>query len=87
MPTDAPAREKTKYLILRQTPVEGQDSAIVYDPVDTGIAANSAEHALRVWAETQTAGQGGMYVAIPIRSFRPMKLAFEQTTVVKLGDA
>lgn len=91
-PAPAPAaskeRAQTTYLILREVPAgqTGAPTAIVYEPVETGIAANSAEHALKLWAEKAKAGEkGGMYVAIPNRSFKPTKITFSQTTVVKLG--
>lgn len=90
MPTDAPAaaptRTKTEYAILREKAGDGEDSAIVYEPVVAGIKANSSDHALRIWAErTKGTASTGTYVAIPHRSFRPTKIEFEQTTVVKVG--
>lgn len=82
MPTDAPARTKTTYVILRE--VKDGD-AVRYDPVQAGVEGNSAEHALRVWAEKAPASPTGAYVAIPSRSFKPTKVTFSQQTVVKVG--
>ena len=82
--TDAPARTKTSYVILREVATAGEVTG--YEPVTSGVQGNSSDHALRTWAETATAGtQAGTYVAIPTRSFRPTKVAFQQQTIVKVG--
>lgn len=81
---DTPAREKTTYVVIRE--VKSAESGVRYDPVEAGIEANSAEHALRTWADKAKEGTTtGVYIAIPSRSFRPTKVAFEKTTVVKVG--
>lgn len=86
VPESRTGRTKTTYVILREKQVTGQDAALVYEPVTSGVEANSADHALKVWADTAKAGtENGLYVAIPSRSFNPTKITFSQTTVVKVG--
>lgn len=79
------ARKKTLYIILREARA-GADVVSGYELVIGGVEGNSADHALRTWADGAKAGTAsGVYVAIPSRSFRPTKVAFAQQTIVKVG--
>jgi hypothetical protein len=49
------------------------------------IEAANVAAALRKHAETND--KGGTYVAVPARSWKPVKVTVEQQTVVKVGDA
>jgi hypothetical protein len=86
MSTAAPApdktREKTTYVILRETKSAGTVTG--YAPITSGVTGNNAAHALKTWADSSKDATSGVYVAIPRRSFKPTKVTFSQQTVVKL---
>lgn len=73
--------EPTKYVILRQPPGE-QDTWHIERP---SVPANSAEAAIR--KALATAAPDDKFVAIPLRSFRPVTVQAVQTTVLKLENA
>ena len=61
----------------------------VYEIAVAMVQANTPEHAIRQYAEAAKteAGTSGTFVAIPARSWKPVKVTVEQQTVVKVGDA
>lgn len=72
-------RTKTTYVILREKPVTGQDVALVYEPVASGIEANSAAAAIRSYIGSKDGLSlgSGIFVAISAKSFKPTKVRIE----------
>ena len=86
----------TEYVILRQhltgpptsSTTAGSQSARAHEQWDraTTVQARSAEHAIRVHAETNKITDG-VYIAIPARSFKPVKVTAELQTTLKIAPA
>jgi hypothetical protein len=70
----------TTYIVLQRALV-GEDGA-AWAVVDPAVPASSAEAAIRA-----TARDGGVYVAVPGRSFKPVKVEAVQVTSLKLEAA
>jgi hypothetical protein len=79
-PADKKTATKTAYHIFRQVP--NDQVATSYEPVEPNVEASSAAEAIRLTVKT-----AGTFVAVPARSWKPVKVTVEQTTVVKVGDA
>ena len=70
----------TKYHVLSVSS-EGALSLVGKD-----VAANSAEAAVRAYAlKINTVSASGMYVAIPVRSWKPVTVAVETQTRIRIG--
>lgn len=86
MSTTEKTRVKTAYVVLRrsQRALAGTDATNqnngAWEDVAT-IEANNATEAIRTAAKKQE----GEYVAIPARSFSPVKVTVETKTLVKLA--
>lgn len=76
-PSKKPAT-KTNYLVFKKMETGGWGSA-------TEITATSSMVAMRERATSD--GDGGMYVAVPARSWRPILIEFESTVRLKLTSA
>jgi hypothetical protein len=74
----------TTYIVLRRAhELDGTtDPNPAWLVVDAAVPANSAEAAIRA-----TAKDGGVYVAVPGRSFKPVKVEAVQVTSLKLEAA
>jgi hypothetical protein len=74
----------TSYIVLRRydaRDIERQPSgAVLWQVVDSAVHATSADQAIR-----KTAREDGVYVATPGRSFKPVNVKSEQTTVLRLA--
>jgi hypothetical protein len=79
-PAAANPHSQTAYTILREAKHVGSEVVLVYAPVEANVVAANGNAAIRAVAKTE-----GVYVAIPARSFQPVKVKIEQTTVVKVG--
>lgn len=78
---------ETAYIVLRHFEAEGSQGRWDRIGADT-VAASSAEQAIRATVEGRTANdKSGTYVAIPARSFKPITVKAETTTVLKLESA
>lgn len=93
----SPAKTKTAYHVLKfpakPAPIQttsGATMATSGTPTPPGlqdigeVEATNPNEAIKTVVEKHGAGQ---YVAVPARSWRPVKVTVEQTTVVKVGDA
>jgi len=58
-----------------------------YTIIARNVEAQSPAAAIRKHVESVKDGHGGTFVAVPARSWRPVKVTVEQQTVVKVGDA
>jgi len=82
-PADKKTATKTRYIILRKAE-GGADKVGIessWDIIDYADAS-SANAAIRSAIKTT-----GHYLAVPARSWKPVKVTVEQQTVVKVGDA
>lgn len=71
------------YQILKLVEFEEKDGAKIAGWMEVGgpISAPNAESLLK------QAGSTGRYVAVPARSWKPVKVTVETQTVVKIADA
>jgi len=81
-PTVAPKPgQGTEYVILKQLDTSGWDRV-------SKITSRSAEQAVRDVVESLSDGdQGGTFVAIPARSWKPVKVTPLTVTTLKLEEA
>jgi hypothetical protein len=85
--------QKTAYHVLRLATPEMLDvtrleQAETWEIVARDVAANSAEHAIRLHCTEALKGPkadaGGMYVAVPSRSWKTTPVKAETKTILKL---
>lgn len=76
-PPAAPVKTATKYHVFKEIETGGAKN---YEPVDANVEAVNGKAAIKKVAKTN-----GVYVAIPAKSFQPVKVKLEQTTTIKLG--
>lgn len=69
----------SRYLVLHYVANEGHPAA--WEEVGT-FNASSTENALR-----QFGGSAGVYVAVPVRSWKPVELTVEKVERVKIAPA
>lgn len=84
-PKEKAAKKESRYVVLRQEP--GPPG--VWVALD-GTHVGPAERAIKAAAKTGSGSEGevykeGSYLAIPVRSFKPVKLATETETRVTLS--
>lgn len=78
----APARTTTVYIVLR---ANGQDGWREDGPHQT---ARNADQAIRQAAQLRAENQvdpAGVYVAVPLTSFKPRTIRAETQTILKVG--
>lgn len=68
---------QTPYHVLRE--IKGPDGAVVYEPHAANVKASSSAAAIRTHVTAS-----GVYVAVPSRSFQPVKVNVKTQTVVTL---
>lgn len=84
--------QKTAYHVLRLAMAEAKigeaAKAETWEIVDRDVGANSAEHAIRIHCtealQKPKADAGGMYVAVPSRSWKTTPVNAETKTILKL---
>ena len=81
-----PSKHTTEYVILEQAVYaagdgEANDNGFV---VRGQVGARSAQDAVRIWA-TDRAPKGGTFYAVPARSWKPITVAVETQTKLKLS--
>ena len=81
MTAEAAAKTETDHHVLKEQDAAGAKS---YEPVASTVKARSAKEAIRK-AIGDTAKTNGVYVAIPARSFKPVKVTVHTETTVRLG--
>jgi len=64
------------YHVLKQKVGDGE----TYEPFAANVTARSATEAIR-----QVTTEAGTYVAIPAKSFRPVKVTVHTETTIRLG--
>lgn len=77
----------TTYIVLRRarlTDATGTDDG--WRVENSNVPAASAEAAIRLACKTDST-PAGTYVAIPARSWKPVTVQAEQTTILKLESA
>jgi hypothetical protein len=87
--------EPTSYIVLRRFKIPApttSSSAVPHRATEqwdrvTEVEARSAEHAIRLYAESAAAEASGTFVAVPMRSWKPVTVKAETTTVLKLETA
>lgn len=91
-PTAKTTTPKTAYHVLIQTTgTPAPDSATTggsqptFRLVGQDITANSAEHAIRIYGEKH--GEEATLVAVPSRSWKPVKLTVQTKKIVTLTEA
>lgn len=57
----------------------------VFTLVGPGIEAHSADGAIRKYAEKKLTAANGSYVAVPARSWKPVMVAVETQTRIRIG--
>lgn len=78
--------DPTTYIVLRQIthpPTERDGSVVAWRIENSNVPATNAETAIRIACKTDNA-PAGTYAAVPIRSWRPVTVRAEQTTVIRL---
>lgn len=90
-------RQTTAYHILASRPnlpgISGDVDVTSFTPLSTwdivalDIEAPNGDAAIRKHVEGSRGTGAGQYVAVPARSWKPVTVTVEQTTVVKVGDA
>ena len=80
--------EPTTYIVLRRRDTkkgsdDSTDGAVVWQIENSNVPATNAEAAIRL-ACKQDDAPAGTYVAVPSRSWRPVTVRSEQTTVIRL---
>jgi hypothetical protein len=70
----------TTYIVLKH----GGEAGGSWKALPTGVPASSADEAIRKTADSDK--QGGTFVAIPARSWKPRSVRVVQTTRLKLDD-
>ena len=66
-----------KYHVLREKDDAGTKT---YEPFSANVTARSATNAIK-----QVTKEAGVFVAIPVKSFRPVKVTVHTETTVRLG--
>jgi len=77
--TEPKQRTQTRYHVLEEKREAGE---AIYKPVAPNVEASSAQTAIKRFVTGLTAG--GTFVAVPVKSFQPVKVKIETQTVVKL---
>lgn len=70
----------TKYIVLRAHDAPDVAQEAVWEPIGS-VLASSPRRAI----VAQVAGEAGIYLAVPARSWKPMTVKVEQTTKVTIG--
>lgn len=84
-PPATPSENGTEYVVLRLNPPATPTDETTWTVWDEEVQARSAETALRKAIGKD--GDGGTFVAVPARSWRPVKVKAETVTTLKLEEA
>ena len=76
MTATAPAKTGSLYHVLKQKGGDGE----TYEPFAANVTARSAAEAIR-----QVTKEAGTYVAVPAKSFKPVKVTVHTETTIRLG--
>lgn len=77
-------RTKTAYHVLQLVSAELKRDDVIQAPENWNVYARDVEANSAPDAVRKTVKDGGMYVAVPSRSFSPTTVKIETQTVVKL---
>lgn len=89
----ATAADQTAYMVVARQEAPSPNTATSrptggWNIVGTNLTARSTEHAVRIYAEKLGADQKDIVlVAVPARSWRPMKVTAKVTTALILEEA
>lgn len=79
--------EPTTYIVLRQdtqkTSADSNEGTLAWRVENSNVPASNAEAAIRLACKNDP-NPAGTYVAVPARSWRPLVVRAEQTTVIRL---
>lgn len=77
----------TRYHVLKKVPAASPGSMDDrWEVIARDVEANGAEHALRKTSATDGLSSGAELVAVPSRSWTPVKVKIETTTSVKFAN-
>lgn len=80
--SDKPKRDGTEYVVLELK----EDADEAWSVIDS-VRAGSAQAAISAILPGFTPNKGGTYVAVPVRSWKPVKVSVETVSRVKLEEA